>query len=774
MGKIMYQLRPYQSEAVEKGIAFLKSSEQGGAIIVAPTAAGKSLYIASISDALEGNTLILQPSLEVLQSNLEKAEAMGITDIGVYSASADRKDIGKLTFATIKSIIHKKELFDYFQHLIIDECFVAGTKVDDKNIEDIKIGDYVSSFNHEKGLIEKKKVIATMANKIKNDLILTHLQDEIIISTYSHPFYVLGKGYVPAYKLLKGDKLYANRTLCKKNKSSTTFLYSLWKRVKKTKSVAGLSVQKERTDLLFRKMLMGISRETFFGKNVEKKPILEFGDRKKDGSNLEKNRTQTTHSGWKWAWHDCSAKEFIGVTWRRMVSRACCPHKKKKLGGLSASLQSGFSESSDDACSRNRWWESLLSFNKKKGQEKEGAIGIVRVESVEIYEQGSNFGYSTCERNNFVYNLEVEGNNNYFANGVLVHNCHACNAKGGQYEELINYMGGKVLGLSATPYRLHAYNDFKTGQLSVVAKFLHRTRPRLFSKIIHITQIQDLYNQGFLCPIEYKLSSDYNHSEIRLNSTGMDFDENSLFEYNKSHSVIETTSKIALEEKFKHALVFMSSVEEATSLANNLKARGISSEIISAKTPKKERADILRQFKEGKIRVVTNFGTLTTGYDFPELDCVILGRPTQSVALYYQMVGRGIRIAPGKEKTKIIDICGNVKRFGKIENFEIVEEKPGMHRLRSDTSYLSGYDFYNNIDIESTGYSGLREVEWAGHDNIVQFGKWKGTHITKIPNDYLYWVCENLTGKWQQNFKKEKERREESALKKRMELVSPF
>ena len=470
----MYQLRNYQQEAVAKGISFLKGSEQGGAIIVAPTAAGKSLYIASIANALDGKTLVLQPSQEILISNYEKMITyVDESEIGVFSASCNRKDISRITFATIGSIINKKELFDDFQHLIIDEC-------------------------------------------------------------------------------------------------------------------------------------------------------------------------------------------------------------------------------------------------------------------------------------------------------------HAVNAKGGMYEELINYLGGKCLGMTATPYRLYAYNDFKTGQLSVVAKFLHRTRPRLFNKIIHITQIQDLYNQGFLCPIEYKLSSDYNHSEIKLNSTGMDFDENSLLAYNETHSVIQKVSKIVQEESAKHLLVFMSSVEEATRLAQNLKAGGILGAIISAKTPKKERADILKQFKEGKIRVVTNFGTLTTGYDFPELDCVILGRPTQSVALYYQMVGRGIRIAPGKEKTKIIDICGNVKRFGKIENFEIVEEIPNLHRLRSDTSYLTGFDFYHNQDIESTGYSGLREVEWAGHDNIVQFGKHKGLHIAKVPNDYLNWCVENLTGKWQKNFQKEKERREESAMKKRMELVSPF
>lgn len=467
------KLRPYQKEAVRAGLDFINSGDQGGAIIVAPTASGKSLIISSIAHELEGNTLVLQPSAEILWQNLEKSEALGITDIGVYSASADRKDIGKLTFATIGSIINKKELFDNFQHLIIDES-------------------------------------------------------------------------------------------------------------------------------------------------------------------------------------------------------------------------------------------------------------------------------------------------------------HAVNAKGGMYEELINYMGGKVLGLTATPYRLHAYRDFKTDELSVVAKFLHRTRPRLFSKIIHITQIQDLYKQGYLCPIEYAQNENYNHSEIRLNSTGMDFDEISLAEYNIDHQIVSIATTIIQAETSRHILVFMSSVQEATDLASNLSFRGTTAAVISAKTNKKDRADILKRFKEGKIRVVCNFGTLTTGFDFPELDCVILGRPTQSVALYYQMMGRGIRIAPGKDKVRVTDICGNVKRFGKIENFEIVEDKLNMHRLKSDTSWLTGFCFYRNVDLEATDYAGLRESEFAKHDEIIHFGKYKGTHITKIPNDYLDWCIENMSGTWQENFKKERARRDESMAKKRAAETVPF
>jgi len=468
-----FELRQYQKEAVEKGVEFLTSNEKGGAIIVAPMGAGKGLLVSAIAKRLEGNTLILQPSKELVEQNVAKAEAMGIDDIQVFSASCGKKDIGKCTFATIGSIIKHKDLLDNFHHLIIDEC----------------------------------------------DLV---------------------------------------------------------------------------------------------------------------------------------------------------------------------------------------------------------------------------------------------------------------NARGGMYEELINHMGGKVLGTTATPYRLHAYNDFKTGQLSVVAKFLHRTRPRLFSKIIHITQIQELYDQKYLCPIEYELNTNYNHSELKLNSTGMNFDEKSVEIYNQSHQIIEIASTIVSGESSKHILVFMQSVAEAIQFSEYLQLRGISSASINAKTPKKEREDILRRFKSGEIRVVSNVQCLTVGFDFPELDCIIVARPIQSIRLFQQVLGRGIRNAPGKERCKVYDLAGNVKRFGKIENFEIVENSPGMHRLKSNTSYLTGYDFYHNVDLESKNYEGLKETEFKRSDEIVRFGQHKGSHVSKIPNGYLIWAKDNMKGSWQKMFQKEFERREKSRAEKLFDEKVPF
>ena len=91
---------------------------------------------------------------------------------------------------------------------------------------------------------------------------------------------------------------------------------------------------------------------------------------------------------------------------------------------------------------------------------------------------------------------------------------------------------------------------------------------------------------------------------------------------------------------------------------------------LAGDTPKKERKQILDDFRSGKIKVVLNCQVLTTGFDYPELDTIVMARPTMSLALWYQIVGRAIRPFPGKDGW-IVDLCGNLQRFGKVDDLMV-------------------------------------------------------------------------------------------------------
>jgi DNA repair protein RadD len=114
--------------------------------------------------------------------------------------------------------------------------------------------------------------------------------------------------------------------------------------------------------------------------------------------------------------------------------------------------------------------------------------------------------------------------------------------------------------------------------------------------------------------------------------------------------------------------------------------------MVSGDTPKLERERIINDFKSGKTKVVVNVGVLAIGFDYPELDTIVMARPTKSLALYYQICGRAIR--PYKNKVSwFVDLCGNIKRFGKVSDLKLVEPKPNLWQVSSRGRQLTNVIF---------------------------------------------------------------------------------
>lgn len=264
---------------------------------------------------------------------------------------------------------------------------------------------------------------------------------------------------------------------------------------------------------------------------------------------------------------------------------------------------------------------------------------------------------------------------------VMVDECHLCNAKGGQYKTFFEAADRQVIGLTATPYRLGMGLNGNS-----MLKFLTRTRPRIFDEVLYYCQISELLAKGYLADLRYFDCTQLDMSNVHANSTGNDFDENSLkLEYERSgfYDQLTSTTLRVLKPKNKiprkGVLVFTRFTEEAERLTDKLQQKGINSAIVTGETPKKEREAILEKFKDGTIKVVSNVGVLTTGFDYPALDTVILARPTKSLSLYYQMVGRAIR--PFKDKDGwIIDLGGSFRSFGKVSDLRIDLEVQGSSR----------------------------------------------------------------------------------------------
>lgn len=176
--------------------------------------------------------------------------------------------------------------------------------------------------------------------------------------------------------------------------------------------------------------------------------------------------------------------------------------------------------------------------------------------------------------------------------------------------------------------------------------------------------IKELTEQGFLAPFKYygAKDKDVDDAKLRKSSTG-DYVTASI-EDAVSHKIYSHTVDEYLDKADgKQAVVYTYSVEAANHLAEEFNSRGITAEAIDATTPAQVRDAAVQKFRDQQLRVLVNVNLFTEGIDLPNVDCVIMVRPTMSLALYMQFSMRCLNPRPGKVAT-IIDQVGNWERFG--------------------------------------------------------------------------------------------------------------
>jgi DNA repair protein RadD len=300
---------------------------------------------------------------------------------------------------------------------------------------------------------------------------------------------------------------------------------------------------------------------------------------------------------------------------------------------------------------------------------------------------------------------------------LIIDECHLVNASGGQYEKLIKILAPKkLIGLTATPYRLHS----SSGSSSI--RLLNRTRPKIFKDIIHVTQCSDLIDQGYLVEPEFIISDSTHKNILRVNSTGAEYTDDSIANYLSQIDIKSRILNAVTDSTAKHILVFLPTIKECNEIAKMIPDAAS----ISSLTPSKERAKILADFKSGVTRVVLNVGILTTGFDFPALDCVILARPTMSCGLYSQMIGRCVRPYSNKDTTIVYDLVNNYAKFGNPLRNQIVPGRTGLYNIISEFGRINGY---------------ISEV--PEKDQEVQAGKYQGFALCDVPTSYLEWYLDN-------------------------------
>lgn len=177
----------------------------------------------------------------------------------------------------------------------------------------------------------------------------------------------------------------------------------------------------------------------------------------------------------------------------------------------------------------------------------------------------------------------------------------------------------------------------------------------VFEEIVYSRSILDMVRDDYLVPLRgFRVST---MADLRaLTSTGLDFNQDELAQAvdieERNALVARAIQELARDRR---TIIFCVTVAHARNLASALRVLGVPASTVHGEMKRDDRARTLAAFRQGKLQAITNVGVLTEGFDDPGVSCIAMARPTRSQGLYAQCIGRGTRLAPGKEDCLILD-----------------------------------------------------------------------------------------------------------------------
>ncbi|WP_339805379.1 DEAD/DEAH box helicase [uncultured Marinobacter sp.] len=281
---------------------------------------------------------------------------------------------------------------------------------------------------------------------------------------------------------------------------------------------------------------------------------------------------------------------------------------------------------------------------------------------------------------------------------VIIDECHRVSGEEtSQYQRIIELLRQKndalkVLGLTATPYRLamgwiyrYHYRGFVRGGSD--------DQDKPFQHCIYELPLSYMISRGYLTRPELVNAAvaQYDFSALAQDRFGeyAEKDVNQLLSKHKrvTRAIIEQVMELAAERS--GVMIFAATVDHAREITGYLPAHQTA--LVTGGTDLKDRDLLIQRFKQRQLKYLVNVSVLTTGFDAPHVDLIAILRPTQSVSLYQQMVGRGLRLDEGKQDCLVIDYAGN---HVNLHHPEVGEPKPN-HDSEPVQVFCPGCGFAN-------------------------------------------------------------------------------
>lgn len=234
---------------------------------------------------------------------------------------------------------------------------------------------------------------------------------------------------------------------------------------------------------------------------------------------------------------------------------------------------------------------------------------------------------------------------------IIIDEAH--HVKANSYKKILSeYPTARILGVTATPYRLNG------------AGF----RPE-FDELIISPSVAEFIKRGYLCEYDYYSIKSESLLQNQINNMALNLDgdylDSAMMDVMDRDSIragiIETYLKIA---KGKKGIVYTVNCDHNRHICEKFISEGVKAVAIDSDTPKEKRDEIVRNFRNGKIDVLCNVNIFSEGFDCPDVEFIQLARPTKSLSLFLQQIGRGLRPCAGKERAIILDNVGLYNKFG--------------------------------------------------------------------------------------------------------------
>lgn len=214
------------------------------------------------------------------------------------------------------------------------------------------------------------------------------------------------------------------------------------------------------------------------------------------------------------------------------------------------------------------------------------------------------------------------------------------------------YEGGNILGVTATPLSSNKVLPLNDN----------------YNKLLVGESISSLIEQSYLADAD-SYTYDVNLHGLKIGSNG-DFTVSSsdtvYGNFFMQEKLLFAYEEVAVGDK---TLIFNSGIETSIRVEETFKKRGYKIRHLDSTFSDKDRKEVLSWFKETPDAILSSVGILTTGFDEPTVQTIILNRATRSLTLYHQMIGRGSRKLPKKDRFKVIDLGNNVRRFGLWQDY---------------------------------------------------------------------------------------------------------